>query len=97
MSNNNNYKVMSISALTIAAAKDWKHITNDARAFLLPLKTLKNLDLDYDKKQVSHFLSHADTWEGEVADAIKKELRRRIKYPLADVRVIVPKVVTDVE
>ena len=82
---------MSISELAIACARDWKTSDHIVRAYLAPMKVLATLDDTYafcsGRQIVSYFLANAEAWKGEVAEGVKKELNRRLKYNPTNVKI----------
>ena len=57
---------------------DWDNVSIHARAYLDPMHTLNKITddfwLDSGKSVVLYFLSNAQSWKGETARRIKKEL-----------------------
>lgn len=60
---------------------DWKKVYFGAVPYLEAMETLETIDqkygLDDGKTIVLYFLSNAGTWRGEVAKAVKTELKRQ--------------------
>lgn len=71
---------MSRPLANIAAEirRDWKNPYFGARPYLDAMETLDNIEdnyfLDSGKSIVLYFLANAQTWKGEVARRVKKEL-----------------------
>lgn len=63
--------------------KDWKNVYFGAVPYLNAMEELKSIDdtygLDSGKSIVIYFLANAQTWRGEVARRIKKQLNSLIK------------------
>jgi hypothetical protein len=81
------YSKMPLSQLAGEISKDWrkqgKGINFGAKPYLEAMfcldKVTDNYGCDSGRSIVAYFLSNANTWKGEVAKAIKKELNKRIK------------------
>lgn len=81
------YSKLSIAELAALIRKDWraqgKGIYFGAKPYLEAMDCLQsvsdNYGLDSGRSMVAYFLSNAQTWKGETAKAIKKELNKRIK------------------
>ena len=62
--------------------KDWKNIYFGAIPYLDAMSTLHSINdmymLDSGRSIVNYFLANAQTWRGEVARRIKKELNSMI-------------------
>jgi hypothetical protein len=63
--------------------KDWKPVNYAAKPYLEAMAQLSSVNDRYyfedGKTQVIYFLSNASTWRGEVAKAIKVELKSMVK------------------
>lgn len=63
--------------------KDWKNVNYAAKPYLDAMSDLttvnENYIMDSGKGIVLYFLSNASSWRGEVAKAIKAELRAMVK------------------
>ncbi len=85
------YTKMSISELGIACARDWKNINYTTKLHLDALRCFSTINDVLNgiscRSIASFFLSKADDWEGEVAEGVKKELNRRLKYNPANVKI----------
>lgn len=77
------YRVMSISEIAQEIRKDWRNVNFGAKPYLCAMMGLNSVDdmygYDTGRSVVTYFLCNANTWKGETARAIKKELNRRIK------------------
>lgn len=77
----------SISELAGVILKDWKRqgkgVNFGAKPYLDAMFTLNsisdNYGMDSGRSIVAYFLSNANTWKGEIAKLVKKELNKRIK------------------
>lgn len=76
-------KQMNISQIAGVAFKDFKPMNFAAKPYadaMLSLDTVNDdYGLDSGKSIVTYFLGNAQTWRGDVAKAVKKELNSRIK------------------
>jgi hypothetical protein len=58
---------------------DWKNVWFGAEPYLQAMSTLESVDdmygLDTGKYIVDYFLANAQTWRGETARRVKKELK----------------------
>ena len=75
---------MTISQIASVIQNDWgKHVWYGAKPYLQAMFSLEkitdNYYLDSGESVVAYFLANAQTWKGEVARAVKKELNRRLK------------------
>lgn len=63
--------------------KDWKNVNYAAKPYLDAMSTLNSISdnyiMDSGKSIVLYFLSNASSWRGEVAKAIKAELKAMVK------------------
>lgn len=63
--------------------QDWKNISPFAKPYLSAMTTLYTVDgyygADSAKTIICYFLANAQTWRGETARRIKKELKDLIK------------------
>lgn len=59
--------------------KDWENVNYAAKPYLDAMATLNNIEDDYimesGKSVVLYFLSNAQSWKGQKAKEIKKELK----------------------
>lgn len=64
-------------------SNDWNNISIYAKPYLSAMFTMKTINDNYlaDSGQsiVSYFLANANSWRGETAREVKKELNRRLK------------------
>jgi hypothetical protein len=78
-----NIQNLSISQIASLVVRDWKSVYFGAVPYLEAMQTLQNINDNYGadsgKSIVVYFLSNAQTWKGDVAREVKKELNRRIK------------------
>ncbi len=78
-----NLENLKISDIAFLVFKDWKNIYFGAAPYLDAMAHLEKISDNYfadsGKSVVSYFLANAQTWKGEVAKEIKKELNRRLK------------------
>ena len=76
-------KNQTLSELANVIQEDWKNVTPAAKAYLGPLFELNDITdnyyLDSGRSVVCYFLANAQSWKGEVAREVKKELNRRLK------------------
>jgi rubrerythrin/ribosomal protein L37AE/L43A len=74
---------MTLSQIAMLVYKDWKAVNYAARPYLEAMSSLQNVSdnygLDSGTSIVAYFLSNANSWRGDVAKAVKKELQRRIR------------------
>ena len=63
---------------------DWKNVNYAAEPYLKAMEEMEDIEemYHYDTgiSVVLYFLSNANTWRGEVAKGIKKELKSMVKY-----------------
>jgi len=75
--------VLTIKELAMLIIQDWKKVWYGAKPYLEALLTMEKITdkyyLDEGTGIVAYFLGNAQTWKGEVARNIKKELNRRLK------------------
>lgn len=78
-----NLETLSIRAIAALIKKDWKNVYFGAVPYLDAMFYLDTIEdsfgEDPGKEVVLYFLANAQTWKGEVARAVKKELNKRIK------------------
>jgi len=76
-------KTVTLYRMAVIIKRDWKKVNYAAEPYLAAMATLNSIDYDYGhdsgKSIVLYFLSNAKSWRGEVARAVKKELKRRCK------------------
>lgn len=72
-----------LNIITKEIEKDWENVYFGAVPYLEAMKTLKSINdmyiVDSGKSIVIYFLANAQTWRGEVARRIKKELNQMLK------------------
>jgi hypothetical protein len=75
-------KTVTLYRMAVIIKRDWKKVNFAAEPYLAAMATLDsigdNYGLDSGKSIVLYFLSNAGTWRGDVARAVKKELKRRV-------------------
>lgn len=73
----------SIATIANEIRKDWKNVNYAARPYLDAMSSLNNMSDYYGADSaysvIAYFLSNAATWKGEVAKAIKAELKKMVK------------------
>ena len=73
----------SISVIAQEITATWKNVWFGAVPYLDAMKSLDTIEdnygLDSGKSIVSYFLANAQTWRGETARRIKKELKQMCK------------------
>ena len=74
----------TIAALATVIVKDWGEKTYfGAKPYIGAMLSLTSVNdtygCDSGKEIVLYFLSNASTWRGEVAKAVKAELKKRLK------------------
>ena len=75
---------LSICELAEMISRDWGSKVNyGARPYLQAMYSLNSVDDDYGydtgKSIVLYFLSNASSWRGDLARAVKAELKRRVR------------------
>jgi rubrerythrin/predicted RNA-binding Zn-ribbon protein involved in translation (DUF1610 family) len=74
---------MSLSQIASLIYSDWKNVNYGAKPYLEAMSSLQNVSDMYGQDSgtsiVAYWLSNANTYKGETAKAIKKELQRRIR------------------
>lgn len=81
------FSQMSISQIAQVIRKDWskqgKGVNYAAKPYLEAMDCLQTVNdryiMDDGKGIVRYFLCNANTWKGETAKAVKKELNKRVK------------------
>ena len=72
-----------ICVIAAEIKKDWKNVYFGAVPYLQAMFCLNTVDEDYGfdsgKSIVLYFLSNANSWRGEVAKRVKKELKEMVK------------------
>lgn len=75
------YSKLSLSQIAMEIYKDWKKVYFGAVPYLQAMSCLQSVNDGYGcedgKTQVMYFIGNANTWRGETAKAIKKELKKR--------------------
>jgi len=74
---------MSLSEIAQVVYDDWHPVNYAAKPYLEAMSTLNSIKdnymMDSGSSIVAYFLSNAQSWKGEVAKAVKKELNKRLK------------------
>jgi len=72
-----------INVIADEIRRDWKKVNYGAVPYLNAMRCVRSVDDEYGcedgRTQVAYFLSNANTWRGEVARRVKKELNEMIK------------------
>jgi hypothetical protein len=72
-----------ICVIAAEIKKDWKNVYFGAVPYLQAMFCLNTVDEDFGfdsgKSIVLYFLSNANSWRGEVAKRVKKELKEMVK------------------
>jgi hypothetical protein len=78
-----NLNKLSISAIARLISSDWKNVNYAAKPYLDAMFSLDDVaDKYYEdsgKSIIIYFLANAGSWRGEVAKAVKAELKWRIR------------------
>ena len=78
-----NLEEASVKEIAQTVCEDWKNVYFGAVPYLDAMATLESVNDNYyydsGKSVVMYFLANAQTWRGEVARNVKKELNKRIK------------------
>ena len=78
-----NLENKSIAELAAIIRKDWQKVNYAAKPYLEAMGSLEttrsSFGYDSGKSIVLYFLSNAGTWRGEIAKAVKLELKSRCK------------------
>lgn len=78
-----NLENKTIAEIAAIIRKDWKKVNYAAKPYLEAMQSLHSVrsSFGYDtgKSVVLYFLSNAGTWRGDVAKAVKLELKNRTK------------------
>jgi hypothetical protein len=73
----------SLHEIAAEIRKDWKNVWFGAKPYLDAMATLSSITdmymADPAKHIVMYFLANANTWRGEVARRVKKELNDMVK------------------
>ena len=73
----------NLSEIAREIIADWKNVNVHAEPYLRAMLTLNTIEdrfmVEDGKTQVIYFLCNANTWRGETARRIKKELNAMIK------------------
>lgn len=74
---------MTIDQIADLVAKDWKNVNYAAKPYLSAMFSMTNISDNYGMDSgtsiVCYFLANANSWKGDVAREVKKELNRRIR------------------
>ena len=78
----NGLKGLAIADLARVCRNDWDKVNFAAVPYLDAMSSMENIGdmygIDSGKSIVIYFLGNATTWRGDVARAVKKELKRRL-------------------
>ena len=78
-----NLENKTIAEIAAIIRKDWQKVNYAAKPCLSAMDCLTDIDhqigFDSGKSVVLYFLSNASTWRGEIAKAVKLELKNRCK------------------
>ena len=78
-----NLENKSIAELAAIIRKDWQKVNFAAKPYLAAMESMQSVahSFGYDsgKSIVLYFLSNAGSWRGEIAKAVKLELKNRCK------------------
>jgi len=78
-----NLSSMKLYDIADLIRSDWDRVNFAAKPYLEAMETLKSVDDNYmydsGKSIVLYFLSNARSWRGDVANAVKNELKKRIR------------------
>lgn len=78
-----NLPAMGLSSIARRVKIDWKNVYFGAKPYLDAMQTLNTVEDSYGvesgKSIVLYFLANAASWRGEVAKAVKAELKSRVK------------------
>ena len=73
----------TIAEIAAIIRKDWKKVNYAAKPYLSAMNCLSDINhqigFDSGKSIVLYFLSNAGSWRGEIAKAVKLELKNRTK------------------
>jgi hypothetical protein len=78
-----NLSSLTISGIACVISDDWKKVHVAARPYLDAMFTLDSIKdmyyADTGRSIVLYFLNNATSWKGDVAKAVKAELKLRLK------------------
>ena len=78
-----NLEDKTVAELTAIIRKDWQKVNYAAKPYLAAMESMQSVahSFGYDsgKSVVLYFLSNAGSWRGEIAKAVKLELKNRTK------------------
>lgn len=78
-----NLENKSIAEIAAIIRKDWQKVNFAAKPYLSAMNCLSDINhqigFDSGKSIVLYFLSNASTWRGDVAKAVKLELKNRTR------------------
>lgn len=78
-----NLENKTIAEIAAIIRKDWEKVNYAAKPYLEAMGSLESVrssfGFDSGKNIVLYFLSNASTWRGEIAKAVKLELKNRCK------------------
>ena len=76
-----NLETKTLSQIARLIQQDWKKVNYAAAPYLDAMRQLESVDATYGydsgRSIVRYFLGNAGTWRGDVAKAVKAELKRR--------------------
>jgi hypothetical protein len=80
---NNKLEQMSLNAIAYMIYDNWKPVNYAAKPYLEAMTSLESIQdnymMDTGYSVVAYFLSNANTWKGNLARAVKTELKKRLK------------------
>ncbi|ASZ15087.1 hypothetical protein KTO58_05510 [Chitinophaga pendula] len=75
----------NLSEIAKLIREDWQDVIYTAKPYLAAMETLNSIDDHFfelsARSIVLIFLSHAQTWEGETANAVKQKLTALLQNP----------------
>ncbi len=78
-----NYSGLSLAGIAGVVRRDWAKVNYAAKPYLDAMSELNSINDEYycdsGRSVVMYFLANANSWRGEVAKAIKAELKKRLK------------------
>lgn len=76
-------RLLTINEIATVVRRNWPKVYFGAVPYLEAMQSLEKITdsygLDSGTEVVNYFLANANTWRGEVARAVKKELNDRVK------------------
>lgn len=74
---------MNVSGIAATVRRDWQNVYFGAKPYLAAMLTMDKVTDQYGADGgvsiITYFLGNAQTWRGDMARAVKKELNARIK------------------